>query len=147
MVTKKTVKSDDSEDLASVARPKRASRAKPAAASAPVTVPVAVADIEAAETEAAVGPAVVTMRRKELIERVAELTGGKKKDLREIVEAVLEVLGEALTKGEELNLPPLGKAKVNRQRDLTSGQVLIVKLRRPGPGGDSATSPLADEPE
>jgi DNA-binding protein HU-alpha len=39
-------------------------------------------------------------------------------------------MGDALTAGEELILPPFGKAKVNRQKDLSSGEMLIVKLRR-----------------
>ena len=91
------------------------------------------------------------MRKKDLVDRVLKRTDAKKKEAREIIDAVLEELGLALTRGDELNLPPLGKAKVNRQRDLVSGEVLIVKLRRPGPGQESgeesAGAPLADADE
>jgi nucleoid DNA-binding protein len=100
-------------------------------------------DAEAENT----APATV-MRKKDLVDRVLKRTDTKKKEAREIIDAVLEELGLALTRGDELNLPPLGKAKVNRQRDLVSGEVLIVKLRRPGAGQESgeesAGAPLAD---
>ena len=54
----------------------------------------------------------------------------KKKDVKDVVETTLQVLGEALAKGEELNLPPLGKAKVNRQKGVTGGDMYIIRLRR-----------------
>ncbi|MDE3029726.1 MAG: HU family DNA-binding protein [Paracoccaceae bacterium] len=102
----------------------------------------------AEETEAEVNGAAksATLRKKEFVARVTTLSGRKKQDVREITEAVLAVLGEALSKGEELNLPPLGKAKVNRQRDLTSGEMMIVKLRRAG-AKETGTPPLADDEE
>ncbi|NUB43827.1 HU family DNA-binding protein [Fertoebacter nigrum] len=89
---------------------------------APVTAPVAPDPV-------VVTPATV-LKKKELIERVSKAAGGKKKDVKEIVEATLAVLGDALSKGEELNLPPLGRAKVNRQKDLASGEMMVLKLRR-----------------
>lgn len=89
-----------------------------------------------------------TLRKKQFIERVVAESGMKKKDVKPVVEAALKVLGEALTRGEELILPPLGKARVNRQKDLGSGEILIVKLRR---RGDAAASegddPLAASAE
>jgi nucleoid DNA-binding protein len=105
-------------------------KAKPAVA-APVAMPTPPA---APVPAAAISPVVVTpapvLKKKELLERVIKAAGGKKKDVKEIVEAMLVVLGDALSRGEELNLPPLGRAKVNRQKDLASGEMLVVKLRR-----------------
>jgi DNA-binding protein HU-alpha len=73
-----------------------------------------------------------TLRKKDLIERVARVAGARKKDARGIVEATLTVLGEALAAGEVLALPPFGKARVNRQKDMDGGgAMLTVKLRRP----------------
>ncbi len=90
-----------------------------------------------------------TLRRKDLIERVAKTSGAKKKAVREIVEATLRVLGDALEAGETLALPPFGKAKVNRHRDLASGEMLTVKLRRSGPRKTKgpAAEPLAEPVE
>lgn len=73
-----------------------------------------------------------TLRKKELIERVVLASGGKKKAVKDIVEATLKVLGDALAADETLALPPFGKAKVNKHKGLSSGEMLVVKLRRGG---------------
>ena len=76
-----------------------------------------------------------TLKKQELVDRIVAESGAKKKDVKRILEATLSVLGRALSKGEELNLPPLGKAKVNRQREDKSGEMIIIKLKRGGKGG------------
>lgn len=81
--------------------------------------------------------AVVSLKKKELIDRVVAASGAKKKAVKEIVEATLTVLGEALAKGEDLILPPFGKARVNRSRDTDGGTTMMVKLRQ---GGDQAAA-------
>lgn len=88
--------------------------------------------------EAEAAAAVQVLKRKELIARVTEQSGAKKKDVRAVVEATLKVLGDALAAGETLALPPFGKAKVNRQKDLGEGEMLTVKLRRGGAGKPKA---------
>jgi hypothetical protein len=107
------------------AKPAPKSKAKPEAAPSNV-VPLAV---EVAE------PAVVapTLRVRDLVDRVADLSGAKKKDTREIVEATLAALGAAIDAGEVLNLPPLGKLRVARAATGETGAVTL-KLRR-GAGG------------
>ena len=99
-----------------------------------------------ASTAAAVVTKTLALKKRELVERVAALSGGKKKSVKDVVEATLAVLGEALEKGEELILPPFGKAKVNRSKDGAAGsKLLTVKLRR----GEArvAKQPLADDEE
>jgi DNA-binding protein HU-alpha len=96
------------------------------AMSAPKAVDVASADAE--------GQAHL-LKKQELVDRVVKASGAKKKDVKLIMEAALGVLGDALSAGEELNLPPLGKMKVNRQRDEGNAEVLILKLRRGGGKG------------
>lgn len=91
-----------------------------------------------APTEAAPAVAELVLRKKELFDRVAAATGAKKGDVRQITEAVLDILGKALAAGEVLALPPFGRARVNRQKDLSTGEVLIVRLRRGGGGGQAA---------
>lgn len=72
------------------------------------------------------------LRKKDLVLRAAEASGVKRKDTRAVVEAVLAEIGAALSRGEGLVLPPLGKAKVNRQKEKGSAEVLVVRLRRGG---------------
>jgi DNA-binding protein HU-alpha len=74
-----------------------------------------------------------TLRLKDLVDRVVERSGAKKKDAKPVVEATLAVLGEALGKGEGLNLPALGRARVNRQKETEGGGTMVVKFRRVAP--------------
>ena len=86
----------------------------------------------------------VTLRKKDLVERVCEVSGLKKKEVKPVVEATLKVLGDALEAGSALAIPPLGKARVNRQTGSTGDEVLVVKLRRPPA---LAATPDTEEPE
>lgn len=129
--------------------PKAAPRGE--AKTAPVAEPDAVmtpAPVVASATAAPLAEKVtVTLKLKELIEQVVQATGGKKKGVKEIVEATLASVGDALSKGHDLHLPPLGKAKVGRQKDKTVGELLIVKLHRGGArggAGKGANQALAD---
>jgi nucleoid DNA-binding protein len=121
---------------------------KTVAAAAPVvTVMPKVADRVPEKADKASANA---LKKKDLIDRVLKVTGGKKKAVRDIVEATLNVLGDALSKGEMLNLPPFGKAKVSRPSDAGSGKAMTVKLRRGqgnGSGGGKAKLALADTEE
>lgn len=104
---------------------------------------------EAAEAAAPAGP---TLRKKDLMERVGAISKAKKKDIKDVIDATLAVLGEAIAKGEGLMLPPLGKARITRQKDVKVGELYIIKLRR-GAGGkgktptDDPEDPLADAAE
>lgn len=73
---------------------------------------------------------VPTLRKKELIDRVVARSGIKKKDAKPTIEAMLAVLGEALSNGEELNLHPMGKMKVTRVIDKPNATVMVTKVRR-----------------
>lgn len=91
-------------------------------------------------------PAVATLKKKDLLERVQALAKARKKDVKDVVEATLQVLGEALAAGEELNLPPLGKAKVNRQKGVAGGDMYIIRLRRGNAKAERLAEPEADTP-
>lgn len=89
------------------------------------------------------------LHKKDFLERVLATSGAKKKDAQTVVEATLKVLGEALSKGESLALPPFGKARVSRQIDKNGSDMLVIKLRRggvpkPGKGKKTADESLAD---
>ncbi len=120
--------------------------------------PKPVQDAElAAQTEGAVvagegeakAKGAVGLRLKELVDRVVAATGGKKKGVKEIVEATLTQMGEALQRGQGLNLPAFGKARVTRPATEPGG-AMTVKLRQgtgaPGTGKPDK-EPLADEDE
>jgi hypothetical protein len=116
MATKKTA---PKAGAAKTAKPE----AKPNAALSNV-VPIAVEPSAAAV-------AATTLRVRDLVDRVAEATGAKKKDTREIVEATLAALGTAIDAGDVLNLPPLGKLRVSRAASGETGAATL-KLRRAG---------------
>ncbi|WP_096785713.1 HU family DNA-binding protein [Rhodobacter sp. CZR27] len=99
---------------------------------------------DAAETRGA-----AVLRKKDLIEQVAGATGVKRKEVREAVEATLVALGEALERGDELNLPPLGHLKVQRRNDIGAGIRMMVRLRRTAvkDGEKDSTQALADAGE
>ena len=126
---------DSSTDTDAPAKAKRGPRAVTA------TEASAIADDgEGAQTVAA-------LKKKDLLDRVQALSKAKKKDVKDVVEATLTVLGEALAKGEELNLPPLGKAKVNRQKGVTGGDMYIIRLRRGNAKAERLAEPEADTPD
>ncbi|MBM1556807.1 HU family DNA-binding protein [Sulfitobacter mediterraneus] len=84
------------------------------------------------------------LRKKELIEKVVDRAGIKKKDAKPVIEAMLAVLGEALTDHREINLPELGRIKVRKEKMLPNGRVMITKIRQPL-GGASKKLPDAAE--
>jgi DNA-binding protein HU-alpha len=85
------------------------------------------------------------MRKKELIDLVVERSGIKKKDAKPVVEATLAILGEALADTRELNLQPLGKVKVRREKQMPNGRVLVTKIRQSMQSDTRAGLPEAAE--
>lgn len=72
------------------------------------------------------------IKKPELLDEVVLRTGLKKRDVKPAVEAALSVLGDALRDGAEVNVPPLGKLRVVKSKDLEGGAaVMTLKLRTP----------------
>jgi len=70
------------------------------------------------------------LKKAEFIDRAVERGDVKKRDAKPAIEAALAVLSEALMAGEELNLPPMGKMRVVKSKDIGDGaRVLTLKLR------------------
>lgn len=70
------------------------------------------------------------IKKPELLDEVVARTNLKKRDVKPAVEAALAVIGEALRDGADLTLPPLGKLRVVKSKELTEGAaVLTLKLR------------------
>lgn len=74
-------------------------------------------------------PALV-LQKKDFVDRVVAASGAKKADARPIIEATLAQLGKALSAGETLAVPPLGRARVNLERDQRGGEIITLRLRR-----------------
>ncbi len=115
-------------------KPTRAAKRKPAAE---VAKP-APTDVESAAPAAGGG----MMKLKDLIEAVAGATGGRKPEVKATVEATLAALGEALTTGKTVTVPPLGKLRVVKAK----GPALTLKLRR-AEAAKAAGLALADDGE
>lgn len=71
------------------------------------------------------------MTKKELFTRLKARTPGVKgRDTRQVMEAMLDELGEALISGQNLKLQPLGMVKVQRQKAVGGADMVVLKLRR-----------------
>lgn len=85
---------------------------------------------ETSPPEPATTAAAPVMKKPELLDAVVARTNLKKRDVKPAVEAALAVLGDALREGTELNLPPLGKLRIVKNKDLGDGvSVMTLKLR------------------
>ena len=96
------------------------------------------------------GPAIKTrsiLKKKDFMTRATERSGIKKADAKAAIDATLSVLAEALAKGEEIILPPLGKLKVAREKAHPKGRILMLRLQMIPGGADEfagGTEPLAE---
>ncbi len=86
-----------------------------------------------------------TLKIKDLVTRVSDVTGGKRKDVKEIVEAALAALGDALAKGEDLNLPGFGRTRIARTAEKDGGSLMTLKVRRGAHKKKEAKEPLAED--
>ena len=103
------------------------SRSTTAAKSVAAAATPAPAKVVDAPQPVVLGP---MMRKPELISAVVAKSGMKKKDVKPIVEATLAVLGSALQDARELNLEPMGKIKVTREKKRPTGKVLVARIRQ-----------------
>ncbi|SFQ56646.1 DNA-binding protein HU-alpha [Roseivivax halotolerans] len=87
------------------------------------------------------------LKKRELVDKIVKRTGIKKKDVKPVIEEALQILGDALSEGRELNLKPFGKMKVQRVKDVQNGQVLVTKVRQPDETPKAAADPLAEPAE
>jgi len=74
------------------------------------------------------------MTKAELIEELAEKTGATKRDVTNVVDALLEAIKSALQKGEKVQLIPFGsfevrKRKAREGRNPKTGEKLLIAAR------------------
>lgn len=95
--------------------------AKPAATSAPESVVVDETKPHSVAPE---------LKKKELIDLVTERADVRKKYAKPVVEAMIDILGEAIAEGRELNLQPFGKIKLQRTKDTPNARITVAKIRQ-----------------
>lgn len=124
MATKASVSSKATTTAAKSSGPKPArAPAKPVSGAAPAPAPKVVTET----------PAVVDgeeLKKKELIDEVVARSGVRKKFAKPAIEAMIDILGEAISDGREVNLQPLGKIKLQRTKDTSNARITVVKIRQ-----------------
>ncbi|WP_228461273.1 HU family DNA-binding protein [Paracoccus liaowanqingii] len=74
--------------------------------------------------------AATVVPKRDFIDRVVAATGTRRAEARPIIEATLDQLGQILSSGQTLAVPPLGRARINLERDARGGDVITLRLRR-----------------
>lgn len=124
-------------------------RMKPAKASGSVKAAVSVRKAAAKVPAAKVAPAPESaapeeadnlFKRSDLLAAVAARSDLPKSQLRDVIELVLEEMGQALSSGQDLAVPPLGRIKQQRRKEMDGAEVLGLRLRRKTDQG-KATEP------
>ena len=70
------------------------------------------------------------LQKRQFLNRIARRTGLRQSEIKDLVDATLAELGEAIAEGKTLALPPLGRARINRQHDVSGAEVIVLRLRR-----------------
>ena len=125
--TKSTKSSTAARSTSTSPEASRAATTTVAKAAPPITAPAPDATDQTSEE----------MRKRELFDAVVSRSGVKKRYAKPAVEAALAILGEALEDGRALQLPPLGKVKVQRSKQIDGGTVLSVRVRRKTAASDT----------
>lgn len=106
------------------------SGAREAAKAAPAPAPAEPA-VEAEVVEATDDATPPIVNRRALFDRVKARSGKiKGRDVRMVMDAVLDELGESIVAGETVKIPALGVIKVRRKREMPGANMVVLKLRR-----------------
>ncbi len=120
---------------------------RPSGAAKPALAAVKPADDQLVG-DAAEGGKSAILRLRDLVNRVSENHGHKKKDVKEIIEATFAEMAKALDGKENMMLPSLGKVRIVKQGDVATGVPMTLKLRRSIPATSSgAKDGLAEDGE
>jgi nucleoid DNA-binding protein len=98
--------------------PKRAAAAAPAELAKAPAAPIALVKVKAN-----------VLKIKDVLDQVAKSQGGKKKGMKEVVEATLAALGAAFARGDAVNLPGFGRARVAQIEDTAAGKPMTIKMK------------------
>ena len=122
---------------------KKSTAAKPAGAAEAKPEPAA----EPSETVSVAVDKAPSLKIKDLVASVSEATGGKKKDVKLVVEATLKALGDAMGAGLDMNLPGFGRSRITRTAEKDGAAHLTLKVKRGPHRAKHAEEPLAEDGE
>ena len=69
------------------------------------------------------------VKKKELLERIAAATSLKKSEIRPVLDATLEVLGDLIREGKDIAAPPLGRIKYTKEKDTPNGKLAVLRVK------------------
>ena len=69
------------------------------------------------------------LKRRALLEAVAMRVGFKRTDARDVMDAVLVEMAEALDQGRDLILPPFGKVMLRKDKDGQDGRPMVARIK------------------
>jgi nucleoid DNA-binding protein len=87
----------------------------------------------------------VQIRKKDFIDKVVAASGARKAEARAVVDATLALLADRVLAGDEVNVPPLGKLRLLKEKDTGKARIATLRLQVAS-DEESVTDPLA-EPE
>ena len=90
--------------------------------------------------------AAVLFKKPDLLDQIVARSTLKKRDAKAAVDAALAILGEAIARGDDIVLPPLGKIRVIKSKDMGEGaSVVTLKLRTAKDASQISTTRLATD--
>lgn len=98
-------------------------------------------------TEIPLNPDAPVLRKGDLIDQVVSRSGIKKRDAKLVLEAILKELGEALSQGRPVSLPPLGRIKITRAKSVGQTRVYVARIRQNETDRTAAEVTTASESE
>ncbi|MEO9864981.1 MAG: HU family DNA-binding protein [Yoonia sp.] len=105
---------------------------KPVVVSVPQAVPVSTPKSAPASAPKAVVSDDGPVKKGPILDAVVEKSGIKRSDAKLVVEALFEVMADKLINAEDMQLPPLGKLKIVKTKDVGKGaKAITLKLRTP----------------
>ncbi len=127
------------------AKPAKKKYTKSAATAAKTPAPLAGVTAPEAASKPVETPDPV-MKKKDLIDRVVSRSGMKKKDVKPVVEAMLEVLGKSLANGEEMNIQPFGKVMIKRTKEMDNARMVVCRIRQRKASASASVVKLTPKP-
>jgi nucleoid DNA-binding protein len=86
-------------------------------------------------------------KRNDLIDAVAGRSELKRSDVRVLMELVLDEIGNALDRHDEVALTPLGKFSVKKRKDANNGNIIVTRIKRQKRDETGAQTALAEPDE
>ncbi|MEL7255141.1 MAG: HU family DNA-binding protein [Pseudomonadota bacterium] len=84
------------------------------------------------------------LKKRELLDQVVKRTDVKKKFAKPVLEAMLDVMGEALAEERPLNLQPMGRVMPKRTKEAGTNRVITARIRQSKTAAKDKSNAAAD---